>query len=127
MSVVAGETGLKASFARIRAMLFHRSEIHTQAADRPAYERLTVPFTFPPQLSVVEALCATAGAFARIVLGSMLFAAWAAASFLAWAKPWHVFWRLLALVLLLGLFLSVTAAVMISISWAVDKITPRRR
>jgi hypothetical protein len=126
MSVVASETGLKASFARIRAMLFHPSELHARSADRPAYERLAVPFTFPPQLSVVEALCATAGAFVRIVLGSMLFAAWGAASFLAWAKPWHLFWRLLALVLLLCLFLSVAAAVMLSISWAVRAITPRR-
>lgn len=67
------------------------------------YERLAIPHTFKPQLSLWEAACSAVAMFLRILLGSLLFAFWGAYS-LATAFSAHG-WMRRALILT-ALFLA---------------------
>jgi hypothetical protein len=78
-----------------------------------------VPFTFTPELSLVDALIATAAATARVFLGSLLFAVWGTCSIIAWTSIRNLFVRTAALALLLVMFVLLLAALFAAIAAAV--------
>ena len=95
--------------------------------DRSSYERLAVPFTFKPRLSVVEALIATVAAVVRIFVGSLLFAVWGTSSAVAWTTVRSPLGRIGALAALFVLFLLSCALLMFVVSIWVRAFAPRTR
>jgi len=87
-----------------------------QTLDRSGYERFAIPYTFKPQLSVLEAMCAAAIAFLRIFLGSLLFAVWGVYTLLAWSAIHNLLLRVAAVGAMGGLFLLCLALLMRGIS-----------
>jgi hypothetical protein len=91
---------------------------------RSIAERFAVPHSFAPDLTPAAAMVAVAGALARILLGSALFAIWGVWSAMAWnAIPNH-FWRAAAVPFLFLLFLLFLAGLMTAISAAVRALSP---
>ena len=71
-------------------------------------------------------MVAIIGALARILLGSMLFAAWGISSSFIWkAIPSH-FWRAAAMPFLVVVFLLLLAALMAGVSAGVRAISPKK-
>ncbi len=95
--------------------------------ERSVYERFAIPYTFKPQLSLLEAIIAAGGAFARIILGSILFAVWGTYTFLAWSTIRNVFARVAALLAMIALFLFLFAALMLAISALVRLLWPKQK
>jgi hypothetical protein len=98
--------------------------------DDPAhssYQRLAIPHTFKPQLSLAEAAISAAGAFLRILLGSILFAVWGTYSFYAWSTIRNLFLRGSVVLGLFLLFAVSFAFLMLLISALVRKCLPRSR
>jgi hypothetical protein len=92
---------------------------------RSSPERFAIPHTFKPQLSLAEAAISAAGAFLRILLGSILFAVWGTYTFYVWSTIRNLFLRGSAV---LGLFLLFAVAftfLMLLISALVRKCLPR--
>jgi hypothetical protein len=85
-------------------------------------ERYATPYLFAPRLSLAGAAVAVAGAVARIFLGALLFAVWAAYSFAAGQALGNPVARLLLAVVSLAGFLAAFAILMIAISWLVKKL-----
>lgn len=81
--------------ARLVRFLFTREELERRSRKSPwnlperraetAPERLPLPHTFKPQLTLAEALRALASLFLRILLGALLFAVWGACSLAVWS------------------------------------------
>lgn len=90
---------------------------------RSSYERLAVPHTFQPVLSVSDATWFALRALLRIFLGSLLFGAWGAYTMLAWANIHNPYLRAAAMVPIFALFLGLLAGLMIATSWL---LRPRR-
>lgn len=84
--------------------------------ERSVGERFAIPHVFQPQLSFTQALIGIAGAFLRILLGSLLFAIWGTYSLVAWAAIGNYFWRVAALMFLFLLFVLALAVLMLAIS-----------
>ena len=93
----------------------------SQTLKRSSYERFAIPYTFKPQLSVLEATCAATMAFLRIFLGSLLFAVWGVYTLMAWSAIHNVFLRIGAVAAMGALFLLCLALLM----WAIS-VLPRR-
>lgn len=92
---------------------------------RSSYERLAIPYTFKPQLSLAEAAISAGGAFLRILFGSILFAVWGTYTFYLWSTIRNVFLRG-GVVLTLSLLFAVSFAfLMLAISALVRKCWPR--
>ena len=102
--------------AKIVGFLFTRDELERRdravqtwngpdrrGAARP--ERLPLPHTYKPNLSLKEAAVAATGAFLRIVLGSVVFAVWGACSLAVWGTFPSLWLRLALLTLMLVAFL----------------------
>ena len=87
-----------------------------RGVDRTVGERFAIPYTFKPHLGFIQALIVIAGAFLRIVLGSLLFAFWGTYSLVAWASIGNYFWRVAVLMLLFLSFLLSLAVLMFAIS-----------
>ena len=111
---------------KVRALLFPPAAPTAASADRSVYERIPIPHTFKPRLSLIEALIAVAGAFLRIFLGSLLFAVWGTYTLLACSKIKGHLWRAIAVVPLVVLFLLTFAALMLAISAMVRTLSPKR-
>ena len=94
--------------------------VHRSIADRFA-----IPHDFPPDLTLKEALVRVVGALVRICLGSLLFALWGVGSALAWGAILNPFLRVAALVPLLLLFLLALTGLMVGVTAAVKKISPK--
>jgi hypothetical protein len=94
---------------------------------RTGIQRLPIPHTFNDGLSFPEAAIAVAQALLRIVLGCLLFAMWGTLALWLWDSIGSRFWRGLALVPVLALFLSSLLAVMIAISVASKAIMAKRQ
>jgi len=93
---------------------------------RTLAHRFAIPHDFPPNLTLPEALIRVAGALARILLGSMLFAVWGVYSLRAWdAIPSH-FWRAAIILPLALLFLLPFTGLMAGISAMVRAFSPKR-
>lgn len=91
---------------------------------RSISERFGIPHSFPPDLSVGEAIVAALGALARIFLGSLLFAVWGVYSIRSFdAIPSH-FWRVVILIPLFLLFACSLGALMLAISAVVRRVSP---
>ena len=112
--------------ARARVLLFPpAADDHVE--DRSVYQRLAIPFTFKPQLSLLEAFVAAATTFLRIFLGCLLFAVWGAYTLWAWSTIHSLFLRVSALLALAVMFL-LSCLLMILVSSALARfLTPRRR
>lgn len=95
--------------------------------DRSVFERFAIPYTFKPNLSFLEAVIATAAAFLRVFLGSLLFAVWGTYSLVAWTSIRNPFWRVGALLPLLLLFFISFASLMFAIAALVRVISIRLR
>ncbi len=93
---------------------------------RTIAERFAVPHSFPPNLSLPEALVRVGGALARILLGSLLFAVWGILSARAWAAMPNQFWRAASILPLAMLFLMPFAALMMGIAAVVKAVSPKR-
>ena len=93
---------------------------------RSQYERIAIPHSFKPQLSVAEAAFAAGGAVLRIFLGSLLFAVWGTYSFIAWSAVQNVFLRSIMALFLVALFVVLLLALMLAISGLGRMIWPRR-
>jgi hypothetical protein len=112
--------------AKTSALLLPPAELGSGGRDRSVNERFAIPFTFKPRLSFMEALIATAGAFLRVFLGSLLFAVWGAYSLVLWTAARSLVWRIGVLAPLFLLFLLSFALLMLVISALVRMIWPRR-
>lgn len=95
-------------------------------SDRSEYERFALPHAFKPQLSFTEAVVSVAGAFLRIVLGSLVFAFWGTYSLVAWTSIRNLFVRVVAVLLLLVLFLLTFTLLMLAIA-AIVRTASRKR
>lgn len=93
---------------------------------RSSYDRMAIPYTFKPRLSLGEAVVSAGGALLRIFFGSLLFAFWGTYSYLAWSTVRNLFFRGIILVGLLALFAASMAALMLTISALVRSLWPRR-
>ncbi len=93
--------------------------------ERPAYQRLTVPYSFKPELSFTEAIIGALGAFLRIFLGSILFGVYGWNAIVTWNGIRSPFWRGAAVVPMVLLFLLLFALLMAAISAMVRKLLPR--
>ncbi len=113
----------KVWIAKARGLFFPLAAQSDGGEDRSEYERLAIPFTFKPQLSFVEALIATVGAFLRVFLGSLLFAVWGAYGLVAWTKIRNPFLRVGAELPLFLLFLLSFALLTLAISALVRTIS----
>lgn len=85
-----------------------------------------MPHTFGPNLSLGQALIAVVATLTRIFSTCLLFAVWGGAAAMAWTAIESHFWRAVALALLILVFLTVIATLMIAISAVEKMITPRR-
>jgi hypothetical protein len=94
---------------------------------RSTYERFAIPYSFKPQLSLVEAMIAAGGALLRILLGSILFAVWGTYSFLAFNAIKNAFWRGLMLLASIVSFAILLALLMLSITALVRRVWPCNR
>ncbi len=110
--------------AKTSARLLPTADRGDGGRDRAVYERFRIPYTFKPQLSFREALIATAGAFLRVFLGSLLFAVWGVYSLVIWTTIRSPFWRASVLLPLFVLFLLSIALLMLAISVLVRTISP---
>jgi hypothetical protein len=90
-------------------------------------ERLAIPHTFPPQLTLLEALVATCGAFLRILLGSMLFASWGVSSLALWQARQPLAPRLGMLALAFLGFVLAFGLMLVVVRTLVRAATPRLR
>ncbi len=93
--------------------------------NRPSYERLAIPHSFKPQLSLGEAVISAAGAFLRIFLGSVLFAVWGAYTLHAWSSIHNLFLRGGIMLVLFVLFVVSFALLLLGVSALVRKCIPR--
>ncbi|MGD0617364.1 MAG: hypothetical protein ABSB67_06860 [Bryobacteraceae bacterium] len=112
---------------RVRTLLFPPADRDDQARDRSAYSRLTIPHSFKPQLSVVEAFVAAATAFLRIFLGCLLFAVWGTYTLAAWSTIQNLFLRVAAVFVMFLLFLLVVFSLMLAGAALARMLSPRRR
>jgi hypothetical protein len=112
--------------AKLRELfVFDQSHSSPDDPGRPSYERLAIPHTFKPQLSVAEAAISATGAFFRIFFGSILFAVWGTYTFYFWSTIRNVFLRGgVLLALLLGFVISF-AFLLLAISALVRKCLAR--
>jgi hypothetical protein len=86
------------------------------AATREKYQRLAIPHSFKPSLSVAQAFLAAAIAFLRIFCGSLLFAIWGAYSAFGILRIQSTFWRVAAVPPLLLVFAVLFGLLMYAIS-----------
>jgi len=91
------------------------------------YERFAIPYSFKPQLSLAEALVSILGAFLRIVLGSILFGFSGAYTIVAWNSIRNLFWRVLAVLCLVLVFVISFTFLMLAISALVRMLWPKRK
>jgi hypothetical protein len=68
------------------------------------HERLPVPHVFRPLLSVAEASIAVAAMLARIFLGCVFFALWGGGTLIVWSSIPSHFWRVMAMLPMVALF-----------------------
>ena len=116
----------KSWITKTSALLLPPTELGDGGGDRSVYERFAIPFTFKPRLSFTEAVIATAGAFLRVFLGSLLFAVWGIYSLVVWTAIRNLFWRIGVLLPLFLLFLLSFALLMLAISALIKMICPTR-
>jgi hypothetical protein len=93
--------------------------------DRSEFQRLAIPFTFPPQLSFPEAVIAAIAACLRLLLGSVLFAVWGACSLAVWSTVRNLVLRTGLLLALLAGFLIALALVLLVIKVLVRLVWPK--
>ena len=107
-----------------RAVLFPPADRGGKEEAQSEHERLAIPFTFKPKLSFLEAVIATAGAFSRVFLGSLLFAVWGTYGLVAWSRIHNPFLRVGVQLPLFVLFLLSFFLLMFVIA-ALVRITSR--
>ena len=108
-------------------LVFDRNHDSYDDLGRSSYERFALPHTFKPQLSLAEAAISAAGAFLRILLGSILFAVWGTYTFYTWSTIRNLFLRVGVVVALFLLFAVSFTFLMLLISALVRKCLPRSR
>ncbi len=95
-------------------------------AEHPNYERLAIPHSFKPQMSVLEAMAAALGMFLRIVLSSLLFAVLGACSLMARSRIHNLLLRLPVLLALLVLFALGVLLLVAATRWVEYAVTRLR-
>ena len=95
-------------------LLFH-PELGGPEVDRSEFERLAIPFTFQPRISLFEAMLAVTAGLARIILGSILFAVCGTGIWMTWAAIPNPFLRMAAVVPMVLTFFVLLALLMIGI------------
>jgi hypothetical protein len=96
------------------------------SGERPMYQRLSIPYSFKPELSFPEAIIAAMGAFLRIFLGSILFGVYGWNALVLWNSIRSPFWKVAAIPPLILVFLVLFAALMAAITAMVRKLMPAR-
>jgi hypothetical protein len=91
---------------------------------RTIADRFAIPHTFPPELTITQALVRVGGALMRICLGSLLFALWGVGSLMVWSAVANPFLRVLALLPLLAVFLATATGVMLGVTAVVKWLSP---
>ena len=89
-------------------------DLHGDAGS--SFERLAVPHSFKPRMSIAAATFAALVALVRIFLGSMLFAVWGGCTWALWAMIHNPLWRYLTLLPLIAGLLVTMGLLMIGIS-----------
>ena len=107
---------VRPAWAEIKSLLFSNALPSHDAADRGKYDRLAIPYSFKPSLSVTQAFLAATVAFLRIFLGSLLFAFWGTYSLFTIARIHGTFWRVIAAPPLLCVFAVLFGLLMWTIS-----------
>ncbi len=113
--------------ARARTLLFPPTEPIDGATDRSAYERFAIPFTFKPQLSLLEAFIAASTTFVRIFLGCLLFAVWGSYTLWAWTTIQSLFLRVAAVLAMVLLFVVLCLVCLLATAKVARIFTPRQR
>lgn len=111
---------------KVREWFVSPQDRNAKDPDRSEYDRLAIPFSFKPQLSLAEATISAGGAFLRIILGSLLFAIWGTCTYLAWSAIRNIFLRAIVLLAMLSLFAFSLALLMLGISALVRRVYPTR-
>ena len=107
---------LRAVVEKVSWLLFPDAAAPGAGQNRPGRPRLAVPYIFSPNLTLGGALIAVAACLARIFSACALFAVWGTVSALAWSAIENRFWRAVAVLPLVLVFLAALAALMIAIS-----------
>ena len=113
------------AWMKLWAVLFPRDRPEQSLVDRSDYERLAIPHSFKPRLSLGEAVVATLAALLRIFFGSLLFAVWGTYTLLAWSRIPNYLWRAVVLFPLFLLFLLSMVLLMSAIA-ALRRMIPHR-
>ena len=97
------------------------------AVDPSQYERLAIPFTFKPRMSLFEATLSVMAALARIILGSLLFAVCGTLIWMTAAAISNPFLRALAVAPMVLIFLVLMALLMIGIGLLLRRLLSLRQ
>jgi hypothetical protein len=108
-------------YRRLRELMFPAIDGATD--DGPGHERLPIPHTFGPRLSILKAFVFAIGSLTRIFLGSLLFALWGTAGLMTWGAVENPFLRVLATTPMLVGFLACTGAMLVLVTLAAERIT----
>jgi hypothetical protein len=95
--------------------------------ERGSYERLAIPHSFKPQLSLAQAALAAGGAFLRIFLGSILFGFWGAYTYLACRAVKNIYSRGALLLASIVLFIVLLMLLLMAITALVRMMWPQRQ
>ena len=89
--------------------------------------RFALPYSFKPQLSLLEAAIAAIATFLRIFLGCLLSAIWGSYMLAAWGWLRGHWWRIPAILLMFGAFAASFIGLMLSISALARGVDKLRR
>ena len=118
---------LRAFADKLRGLISPDGASDAAIQDRSVFSRLAVPYTFSPSLSLGDGLFSIAVCLTRIFSASVLFAVWGGISALTLRLIENRFWRAIALLPLVLLFLAGLAALMIAISFLETMIARKLR
>jgi hypothetical protein len=89
---------------------------HDGSGGRWSRASFALPYSFKPQLTLLEAAIAACMAFVRILLGCLLFAVWGSYSMAAWSRLRGEWWRIPVILMMFSVFVVSFAGLMLSIS-----------
>jgi hypothetical protein len=117
---------LRAFADKLRALISPDGAPDAAIEDRSVFSRLAVPYTFSPSLSLGDGLRSIGACLTRIFSACGLFAVWGGISAVTLSAIGNRFWRAIALLPLVLLFLAGLATLMIAISFLERMIAPKR-
>lgn len=120
---------LTSFFTQARRFLFPSDPVPAPppADNVSVYERFAIPYTFKPQMGLLEAILSALAAFLRICCGCLWFAVWGAYTYWICAAIPVLLFRPFAFVVLLAVFLLGFGFMMQAVSALLHRLWPNRR